>query len=184
MAHLYSEHGVHPIWELEHQGERVAFFQPGVGAPLAALFFEEAIDYGCRALVACGGAGALDAALALGHPVVVSAAVRDEGTSYHYLAPSRIVEAAPAVVSTMERVLGRSGRPVHDRDDVVDRCRLPRDQGQGGAPASRGLHHRRDGGGRAASRGGFRGVSFGPAPLRRRQSRRRGLGPPGLGARP
>jgi uridine phosphorylase len=111
VAHLYGEHGVHPIWELEHQGERVAFFQPGVGAPLAALFFEEAIDYGCRALVACGGAGALDAALALGHPVVVSAAVRDEGTSYHYLAPSRLVEATPAVVSTLERVLGRPGVP-------------------------------------------------------------------------
>ena len=102
---------MHPIFELEHHGERVAFFQPGVGAPLAALFLEEAIDYGCRALVACGGAGALDAGLALGHPVVVSAAVRDEGTSYHYLAPSRLVEAAPEVVSAIEGVLVRAGVP-------------------------------------------------------------------------
>ena len=110
-ARLVSEHGVHPIFELEHRGERVAFFQPGVGAPLAAAFLEEAIDYGCRALVACGGAGALDADLALGHPVVVSSAVRDEGTSYHYLAPSRLVEAAPEVVSVLEGVLGRAGAP-------------------------------------------------------------------------
>ena len=94
-----------------HRGERVAFFQPGVGAPLAALFLEEAIDYGCRVLVACGGAGALDAALALGHPVVVSAAVRDEGTSYHYLPLSRLIEADPAVVSAIEGVLSRSGVP-------------------------------------------------------------------------
>ena len=111
VAYLHSEHGVHPIFELEHRGERVGFFQPGVGAPLAALFLEEAIDYGCRALVACGGAGALDAGLALGHPVVVSAAVRDEGTSYHYLAPSRLVEAAPAVVSVIEGVLQHSSVP-------------------------------------------------------------------------
>ena len=111
MASLHSEHGVHPIFELEHRGERVAFFQPGVGAQLAALFLEEAIDYGCRAVVACGGAGALDADLTLGHPVVVSAAVRDEGTSYHYLAPSRLIEAVPAVVLVMEAVLGRSGAP-------------------------------------------------------------------------
>jgi len=110
-AHLYSEHGVHPIFELEHRGERIAFFQPGVGAPLAALFLEEAIDYGCRSLVACGGAGALDFDLALGHPVVVSAAVRDEGTSYHYLAPSRLIEADPAVVTVLEEVIGRSGAP-------------------------------------------------------------------------
>jgi len=111
VAFLYSEHGVHAIFELEHRGEPVAFFQPGVGAPLAALFLEEVIDYGCRALVACGGAGALDAELAMGHPVVVSAAVRDEGTSYHYLAPSRRVEAAPVVVSVIEESLDSSGIP-------------------------------------------------------------------------
>ena len=111
MASLHSEHGIHPIYELEHRGERIAFFQPGVGAPLATLFLEEAIDYGCRALVACGGAGALDADLALGHPVVVAAAVRDEGTSYHYLAPSRLVEVDAAVVSLIEGVPRRSGVP-------------------------------------------------------------------------
>jgi uridine phosphorylase len=110
-GHLYSEHGAHPIFELEHLGERVAFFQPGVGAPLAALFLEEAIDYGARALVACGGAGALDAGLALGHPVVVTSALRDEGTSYHYLAPSRLVEAVPAVVSAIENVLSAAKVP-------------------------------------------------------------------------
>jgi len=111
VGHLYSEHGTHPIWELDHLQERVAFFQPGVGAPLAALFLEEAIDYGCRALVACGGAGALDAGLAVGHPVVVSAAVRDEGTSYHYLAPSRTVETAPEIVAAIETVVARAGVP-------------------------------------------------------------------------
>ncbi|MGA2529176.1 MAG: nucleoside phosphorylase [Acidimicrobiales bacterium] len=109
VAQLYSEHGVHPVFELEHEGERIAFFQPGVGAPLASLFLEEVIDYGCRAFVACGGAGALDDSLALGHLVVVSAAVRDEGTSYHYLAPSRLIEAAPVAVSVIETVLARSG---------------------------------------------------------------------------
>jgi uridine phosphorylase len=109
VADLYSEHGVHPIFELEHRSERVAFFQPGVGAPLAALFMEEAIDYGCRALVACGGAGALDDDLALGHPVVVSAAVRDEGTSYHYLAPARLIEASLSAVEVIQGVLKSAG---------------------------------------------------------------------------
>ena len=111
VAQLYSEHGVHQVFELEHRGERIAFFQPGVGAPLAALFLEEVIDYGCRAFVACGGAGALDDSLALGHVVVVSAAVRDEGTSYHYLVPSRLVEAAPEAVSVIESVLRGSNVP-------------------------------------------------------------------------
>jgi len=111
VAHLYSEHGVHRVFEISHRGERVAFFQPGVGAPLAAFFLEEVIDYGCRSVVACGGAGALDSHLGVGHPVVVSAAVRDEGTSYHYLAPSRVVETLPEVVAAIEKVLVRAGVP-------------------------------------------------------------------------
>ncbi len=106
---LVSEHGSHTVWEIEEQGERVAFFQPGVGAPLAACFFEEAIEYGVRRAVACGGAGALVPELALGHPIVVAGAVRDEGTSYHYLPPARRVEADPEVVTLLESVLLRHG---------------------------------------------------------------------------
>lgn len=108
---LVSEHGRHAVWELEREGERVAFLQPGVGAPLAGVFFEEVIDYGVRAAVACGGAGALVPDLALGHPVVVSGALRDEGTSFHYLPPSRTVEADPAVVAAIEATLAGAGVP-------------------------------------------------------------------------
>jgi uridine phosphorylase len=108
---LVSEHGRHTVWELEREGRRVAFLQPGVGAPLAGVFFEEVIDYGVRAAVACGGAGALVPDLALGHPVVVSGALRDEGTSFHYLPPSRTVEADPAVVAAIETMLTAAGVP-------------------------------------------------------------------------
>jgi uridine phosphorylase len=111
VVELVSEHGRHPVWELEQEGERIAFLQPGVGAPLAAAFFEEVLDYGVRAAVACGGAGVLVPDLAVGHPVVVSAALRDEGTSYHYLPPSRFVEADPGAVACLERVLVGAGVP-------------------------------------------------------------------------
>jgi uridine phosphorylase len=108
---LVSEHGRHPVWELERQGRRVAFLQPGVGAPLAALFFEEILDYGVQTAVACGGAGVLVPDLALGHPVVVSGALRDEGTSYHYLPASRFVDADAGVVAAIEQVLVGAGVP-------------------------------------------------------------------------
>lgn len=82
-------------------------FHPGVGAPMAAGMMEEAIATGCRKLMACGGAGAVVPGLALGHVVVPTAAVRDEGTSYQYLAPSREVDAQPgpnaAAIAVLER---------------------------------------------------------------------------------
>ncbi len=111
VGHLTAEHGQHDLWELEHDGQPLAFFQPGLGAPLSAGFLEEVIAYGCRTIVACGGAGALNDDLALGHVIVVSAALRDEGTSFHYLPPSRSVEADPAVVSRLEAWLEGQGVP-------------------------------------------------------------------------
>lgn len=104
---LHSEMDRHPIYVIEVQGHRVALFQPGVGAPLAAAILEEVIALGCRNFVACGGAGVLNRQLAMGHLVVPTTAVRDEGTSYHYLAPSRTVDASPVAVAAIEKVLQR-----------------------------------------------------------------------------
>ncbi|MDX9745885.1 MAG: hypothetical protein RBU31_05045 [Syntrophales bacterium] len=75
--------------EIEYCDQRLAFFHPGVGAPLAAGLLEKAIAYGCRKFMVCGGCGVLDKHMAVGSLLVVSSAIRDEGVSYHYLPPSR-----------------------------------------------------------------------------------------------
>jgi uridine phosphorylase len=105
------EDGPHPIYEIEHAGRRLAFFQPGVGAPLAVGLLEEAIAYGCRKFIACGGCGVLQPGMAVGSLIVVSNAVRDEGTSYHYLPPGQEVAAHPNGVAALEAVLNLSGVP-------------------------------------------------------------------------
>jgi len=106
---LSSEMGSNPIYRLETQGEPLTVIHPGVGAPLAAGFLEEMIALGARKLIACGGCGGLDEEIAVGHPVVLTGAVRDEGTSYHYLPPGRDVIASPQAVAALEGTLQRSG---------------------------------------------------------------------------
>jgi uridine phosphorylase len=106
-----SEMGAHPIYELEMNGQRVAFFHPGIGGPLAAGLMEENIARGCCKFIACGGAGVLNSDIAVGHLVVPTSAVRDEGVSYHYLPPSREVLAQPEAVVVIERVLKRHDVP-------------------------------------------------------------------------
>ena len=105
--HVVSEIGRNPIYEIDVDGRRLVVMHPGVGAPLAAGFLEELIARGCRTFLACGGAGMLVPDVALGHVIVPTSAVRDEGTSYHYLPASRTVEPSPpavdAIVSTAER---------------------------------------------------------------------------------
>ncbi len=105
IKHLRTEIGAHPVYELDVAGKRLAFFHPGVGAPLAAGLLEEVIALGCKKFIACGGAGVLGGALAVGHAIVPIAAIRDEGTSYHYLPPGREVGASPAGVTALETIL-------------------------------------------------------------------------------
>lgn len=103
--HLRSEIGLHPIYEIELNGQRLAVFHPGVGAPLAAGMLEGVIALGGKKFMACGGAGVLDSSLVLGHVVVPNVAIRDEGTSYHYLPPAREVTADPQAVAVLEQTL-------------------------------------------------------------------------------
>lgn len=105
---LRSEIGQNPVYELSDEAGSVAVVHPGVGAPLAAAFVEEMTALGVTTFVAVGGAGALVEELALGHVMIVASALRDEGTSFHYAPPSRIIDAdqlgVRVLASTLEEL--------------------------------------------------------------------------------
>lgn len=79
-----------PFLRIRHQGRWAGLFYPGQGAPLAAASLERVVAAGCTSVVACGDAGTLTGR-SRGDLIIVSAALRDEGTSYHYLPPAREV---------------------------------------------------------------------------------------------
>lgn len=108
---LKSEMGPNPVYEIDYQGQRLVIFHPGVGAPLAGGFLDELIALGCRQFIAAGGAGVLDSRVTFGQVVVPTAAVRDEGLSYHYLPPGQEAAASPAAVAAIEAVLARHHIP-------------------------------------------------------------------------
>jgi uridine phosphorylase len=72
---------------------------------------EEVIGFGCRKFIACGGCGVLEADIAAGNLIIVTAAVRDEGVSYHYLPPDREVVADKQGVEALETTLRAKGFP-------------------------------------------------------------------------
>jgi uridine phosphorylase len=106
IAKLGSEMGFHPVFLVQSNGQQVGIALAGVGAPLAAGWLEELIAFGGRRFVVAGGAGTLVPGLALGHVVVPTAAIRDEGTSFHYAPPSRTIsptdDALGAVIATLK----------------------------------------------------------------------------------
>ncbi len=103
---IRSEIGRHPLYVLRVEtipGVReVLIAHPGIGAPLAIGILEEIIALGVRRIIACGGCGVLRPEITTGHPVVLTSAVRDEGTSYHYLPPSRESQPHPQAVAALE----------------------------------------------------------------------------------
>jgi uridine phosphorylase len=82
-----------------------------VGAPQAARVIEALAAIGVKKFMVCGGGGSLDDKFTGDKTLIPVAAVRDEGTSYHYLPPSREVEINPQVLSTIERVLKNAKEP-------------------------------------------------------------------------
>jgi uridine phosphorylase len=108
---LGSSMGPLPVFRIEHEGQSVAVAHPGMCAPFVAAFLEELIAFGCRKFVACGSAGVLDKTLARGTVVIPNAAVRDEGASYHYVAPEREIQVDPAVLSIQESIIKDRGIP-------------------------------------------------------------------------
>ncbi|MEN6482763.1 MAG: nucleoside phosphorylase [Anaerolineaceae bacterium] len=102
ISEINSEMGANPLYQIDFAGQAILVFQPGVGAPLSAGFLEEVIAMGGKYFIVCGGCGVLDKKFDAGHPFIIESAIRDEGTSYHYLPPAREVNASPQAVSALE----------------------------------------------------------------------------------
>jgi uridine phosphorylase len=74
-------------------GRAVGIVGCAVGAPFAVLIAEELFASGCRLLLSVTSAGQIIPAGRPPYFVIIERALRDEGTSYHYAAPSEYAEA-------------------------------------------------------------------------------------------
>jgi uridine phosphorylase len=108
------EHGDHEVHIVEHLGKRIAVFNPGVGAPAAATSLEDIIGLGARKIIGCGGAGIVKQGFDVGHIIVPTGAVRDEGTSHHYQPVDVAVVPHPLAVEAIDAELLEAGVP-HDK---------------------------------------------------------------------
>ena len=80
----------------------------GIGAPVTAMYLEELIVLGAKNIIAIGYAGALQKKLAPGNVVVCDKAIRDEGTSHHYLKPSKFTYSSKALTKKIEKTLQKN----------------------------------------------------------------------------
>jgi uridine phosphorylase len=73
-----------------------------VGASFAVLVAEELFASGCRLLISVTSSGQITPVQAPPYFILIDRALRDEGTSYHYLPPSPYSEVPQAVVEALD----------------------------------------------------------------------------------
>ena len=86
-------------------GQTVGIVGCAVGAPFAVLIAEQLLACGCRFLLSLTSAGQIVPAARPPYFVIIDRALRDEGTSYHYAAPSDYAEADARLVEMAREAL-------------------------------------------------------------------------------
>jgi uridine phosphorylase len=83
--HFVAQNREYVTWTGTLLGEKVSVVSTGIGCPSTAIAAEELIEAGADTLIRVGSSGSMQPYVHSGDVVVVTAAVRDEGTSLHYL---------------------------------------------------------------------------------------------------
>lgn len=107
----------HPDWacyhtELDvfaHEGQDYGIVGCAVGAAFAVLIAEELFASGCRLLISVTSAGQILPVQAPPYFIIIDRALRDEGTSYHYLPPSDYSTADASLASSAREALAAAG---------------------------------------------------------------------------
>jgi uridine phosphorylase len=86
--------------------------QFGVGAPVIGVLVEEFAAWGVAEFMLLGIAGGLQPGQQCGDLVVVDTAVRDEGTSHHYLPAAPTMTASPELTAVLKTAVADTNLPL------------------------------------------------------------------------
>ncbi len=101
------------LYIFTHQDTRFGIIGCAVGASFAVLIAEELFASGCELLISMTSAGQI---VRSGDPpyfVLIEKALRDEGTSYHYLPPTDFSHISPELLTIMKDVFLQAPVAVH-----------------------------------------------------------------------
>lgn len=95
------------LFNFEYEGMQYGIIGNAVGASFAVLLAEQLFVSGCELLISMTSSGQIRS---LGDPpyfILIDKALRDEGTSYHYLPPSSYSEIQSSLIAQLEGAFDR-----------------------------------------------------------------------------
>ncbi|MDT8854980.1 nucleoside phosphorylase [Paracoccaceae bacterium Fryx2] len=90
------------LWLFSLNGQEIGVVGCAVGASFAVLVAEEVFASGCELLISITSSGQIAASGPPPYFILIERALRDEGTSYHYLPPSDWSEASQPLLSRLD----------------------------------------------------------------------------------
>ncbi len=99
-----------PVYVTKHKEQDICFIQAPMGAASAAEMLEILIAGGVKTVLAAGSCGVL-ADIPENEFVIPERALRDEGTSYHYVPASRFIELDKEMTDILCRCFDKRGIP-------------------------------------------------------------------------
>ena len=94
----------YPVYIIKQNGMEFCLCAAPLGAPAAAQLMDFLISCGCKKIISTGSCGVLTD-LAENEFLIPVKALRDEGTSYHYLPASRSIELDKNIRDAIEQTL-------------------------------------------------------------------------------
>ena len=107
IAETSTANGKKPIYRAKYKGSELSLFMIDVGAPTSVGMLEDVYQMGVQTVVIFGTCGVLDGSIADCSIIIPNAAVRDEGTSYHYMPPSDEIRVSQKHMEMLTRLLDK-----------------------------------------------------------------------------
>ena len=126
IANLYSANGILPVYEIKYNDVSVGVFLSRVGAPACVVGLEEIIALGAKKIIQFGSCGILNQSATENKIIIPTSAIRDEGTSYHYIEKGDEIAAEYFINKYCNAVFGKTQYSVYPRKNLDNRWHLPR----------------------------------------------------------
>ena len=102
---IENANAFYPVYEVAFEDAKIAVTMALVGASSCVSNFEELISCGVENLLLVGCCGRLTNEIEHSAIVLPTSAIRDEGTSYHYLPASSEIQLDEKAINCIEKVL-------------------------------------------------------------------------------
>lgn len=96
------------LYSVSHDGFKFAVLGCGVGSSFAVLIAEQLFASGCKTLISVTSAGIINPTKKNSKFVLIKQALRDEGTSYHYLPASEKSEIDADLLKSLDEFYSES----------------------------------------------------------------------------